>query len=574
MRSFCFTLFTVLAVAGYAQILPPDFLCVSGDTLAWSPAVNPCGPFVEYEIYVSDAPDGPYSLLSNIPDESTTTFYHANPGDQQRFYYLQTNANCPGQQQLASDTLDNRDPELAPIQRVSVEGATIQIDWAASPSPETIGYIIYRQTTVGFLPLDTVFTGTTYTDTDVSPADQTEAYLVNALDACGNTSLFDLAHNSLRVGVSREDCAPGTTVNWNAYQNWPGGVDRYVIFVGVDGGAPVPVDSVAGGQTSYLYTGGNDGETLTFFVRAHEGGTANFANSSLSSLTLDIVQPQVPFPMGAVAVFLDGSTQVNWIWDPTAELTGYELFRVRNGATELLESVATTGGGFMGAQQYDDPFAEADTGPVGYFVTTTDECGNQITSLTGYSTYLEITPQDDLTNQLAWTAPVDPNYTVVEHTIFRSDGGSFEVVATLPAGTFTYTDVLDQVSTAPRGVCYFVRPSIEVTAPGGLSTAFSVGSNHVCIFPNTKVFFPNAFSPQGQNPEFRPVFSGTEGIAYELLVFDRYGNTVFQTNDPLQGWRGRRNGRLLPQAVYTYRMLAVQLDGRTIERTGSVLLLR
>lgn len=574
----CFIFLCVLCanVRGDAQILPPDFLCVRGDTLVWQPANNPCGPFQAYEIYVSDAVEGPYSLLVDVTDPATSTFFHANPGDQQRFYYLRTSADCPGLEQLSSDTLDNRDPEISPIQRVSVEGADIRIDWAASPSPETIGYIVYRRSPVGFLPLDTVFVGTTYLDTDVDPTENTETYLVNALDACGNTSLFDLAHTSLRTTVDRPDCSPGSNLRWNAYENWPGGVDRYVIYVGVNGGAPVPVDSVAGDLTSYSYPLGNDGETLEFFVRAYESGTANFANSSRSSLTLAIVQPQRPFAVGAVAVLSDGSTQVNWTWDPAAELTGYELYRVRDGETELLESIATMGGGFMGVQQYDDPLAGANDGPVGYFVVTTDECGNQVTSLTGYSTYLEVTPQDELTNQLVWTAPVDSNYTVTEHTVFRAADGNFEVVATLPAATFSYLDVLDQVSTSSRGICYLVRPRIEVTAPGpgGLSTAFSVGSNDACIFPDVRVFLPNAFTPDGQNPEFRPVFSSTEGLVYELRIFDRYGRQVFQTDDPLAGWRGRVDGRTLPGAVYTYRLVATQLDGRRIERTGSVLLLR
>ena len=562
------------APGSHAQILAPDFLCVSGDTLVWNPVDNPCGPFVQYEIYVADAATGPYSFLVGISDAAETNFYHPNPGDQQRYYYLQTNADCPGQQQLASDTLDNRDPDLSPIQRVSVEGTDILIDWRASPSPETIGYIIYRQTAVGFLPLDTVFAGTTYLDTDVMPTEQTETYLVNALDAFGNTSLFDLAHNSLRATASREDCAPGTTLRWNAYQNWPGGVDRYVIYVGVDGAEPVRVDSVGGDQMSYLYTGGNDGETLTFYVRAHETGTANTANSSRTSLALDIVQPQVPFAVGAVSALFGGDAQVNWRWDPDAELVDYELYRVRGDEIELIEAVATSGGGFMGAQQYLDPMAGTDTGPVGYFVVTTDECGNQVTSLTGYSTYLEVTPLDELTNQLRWTPPVDSNYVVLEYTLFRSVAGVFEELTTLPPDALTYRDELAAFNTFPSGVCYFVRPSIEVTAPGGLGTAFAVGSNQVCILPTTKIFFPNAFTPQGQNPEFRPVFSSTVGLTYELLIFDRYGNTVFQTDDPLEGWRGRRNGQLLPQAVYTYRMVAVQADGRSVERTGSVLLLR
>lgn len=67
------------------------------------------------------------------------------------------------------------------------------------------------------------------------------------------------------------------------------------------------------------------------------------------------------------------------------------------------------------------------------------------------------------------------------------------------------------------------------------------------------VNFPTAFTPNGDglNDIFRagafcPV------TAYQLAVFDRFGQKVFEATDPARGWDGRINGKKADPGGYTY----------------------
>jgi len=65
-------------------------------------------------------------------------------------------------------------------------------------------------------------------------------------------------------------------------------------------------------------------------------------------------------------------------------------------------------------------------------------------------------------------------------------------------------------------------------------------------------YVPNAFTPNGDgiNDVFRVYGSGF--ISFNLKVFDRWGEKVFETSDPNIGWDGTFRGELLPPDVFVY----------------------
>jgi gliding motility-associated-like protein len=89
---------------------------------------------------------------------------------------------------------------------------------------------------------------------------------------------------------------------------------------------------------------------------------------------------------------------------------------------------------------------------------------------------------------------------------------------------------------------------------------------------------PNAFSPNedGKNDEFRG--SGfTEGMQnFELSIWNRWGERIFVTSDPEEGWNGRKDnsGNLIPPGVYIYRVNYVDPRGQPIVLEGFATLVR
>lgn len=70
---------------------------------------------------------------------------------------------------------------------------------------------------------------------------------------------------------------------------------------------------------------------------------------------------------------------------------------------------------------------------------------------------------------------------------------------------------------------------------------------------NCFVYVPSAFTPQGDllNDRFKPSVL-CPNTDYLLQVLNRWGEIVFESNDPLQGWDGTYNGSRVPQEVYAW----------------------
>lgn len=88
-------------------------------------------------------------------------------------------------------------------------------------------------------------------------------------------------------------------------------------------------------------------------------------------------------------------------------------------------------------------------------------------------------------------------------------------------------------------------------------------------------FVANSFTPylEGKNPEWG--FVGLKQLdEYELQVFDRWGEVVFETTDPTETWDGKHEKELCPQGVYTWRVRMKFKSRKILEKTGHVNLLR
>lgn len=97
------------------------------------------------------------------------------------------------------------------------------------------------------------------------------------------------------------------------------------------------------------------------------------------------------------------------------------------------------------------------------------------------------------------------------------------------------------------------------------------------VKPVMRVFIPNSFSPNSDdiNAVFKPVIYAADTEQYQFKVFDRWGELIFETNDPDAGWDGTYKGKMAPVGVYTYYVKVRNLDKTKIEPYhGTVNLLR
>ncbi|HRJ39682.1 MAG TPA: gliding motility-associated C-terminal domain-containing protein, partial [Flavobacteriales bacterium] len=90
------------------------------------------------------------------------------------------------------------------------------------------------------------------------------------------------------------------------------------------------------------------------------------------------------------------------------------------------------------------------------------------------------------------------------------------------------------------------------------------------------IFMPNTFTPNGdgKNDVFIPVgvMFGSEG--YELMIFNRWGELLFESRNADTGWDGTHQGVLCKQDVYVWKVKAVDHNGITHDYIGHITLLR
>jgi len=92
-----------------------------------------------------------------------------------------------------------------------------------------------------------------------------------------------------------------------------------------------------------------------------------------------------------------------------------------------------------------------------------------------------------------------------------------------------------------------------------------------------KVFPPNAFSPNAANAEDREFRIYSEGIVnegYKLLIFNRWGQVIFESNSQENGWDGKmKNGDFAPAGVYSWVIEYYDFLGEKHAQQGTVTLI-
>jgi gliding motility-associated-like protein len=91
-----------------------------------------------------------------------------------------------------------------------------------------------------------------------------------------------------------------------------------------------------------------------------------------------------------------------------------------------------------------------------------------------------------------------------------------------------------------------------------------------------ELFIPTIFSPNNSGPGVNERICIYSNCIAELdfAIYDRWGKTIFQTNDPQQCWDGTKDGKQVMTGTYTYRLAARLLNGTNVNKSGNITLTR
>jgi gliding motility-associated-like protein len=80
----------------------------------------------------------------------------------------------------------------------------------------------------------------------------------------------------------------------------------------------------------------------------------------------------------------------------------------------------------------------------------------------------------------------------------------------------------------------------------------------VNVLPEIILYAPNTFTPDGDefNQQWRIFIEGIDPYNFSLIMFNRWGEIIWETKDPSDYWDGTYNGELVQQGMYVWTIEA------------------
>jgi len=410
---------------------------------------------------------------------------------------------------------------------------------------------------------------TSYTETGnhINTSGLTYCYSLQTINNCGHISFATFPSCTILLN---ETAAAGPINNlvWNTYRGWVPA--RYLIYRKGDDGKFIKIDSVDGGTQKYSDSLLCDENYCYYVVAVRDttgGGPMYTSMSNTTCLHAAYVRQTRPVNLRYVTDVRN--TNVKLLWDTILykNLRGY-----------IISKYSTTQGwqynyAFSALDSFIDGNVDINDQSYDYLVRTTDKCGyDGPTGNLGSSILLSQNIAHDKVN-LSWNAYHNWPTGVLGYALqVQLRDKSFKTIKTLTDTFYTDDSVYNTIDTA---YCYRVI-AYEKGGSGDTST-----SNRTCAILPSRVFVPNAFTPNGNH--VNDVWQISSVSLYNVIgknvktfsarVFNRWGTLVFETDDLHKGWDGTFHGAIAPMDVYIYLIDAESVDGKTIHLKGNVTLL-
>jgi gliding motility-associated-like protein len=154
-------------------------------------------------------------------------------------------------------------------------------------------------------------------------------------------------------------------------------------------------------------------------------------------------------------------------------------------------------------------------------------------------------------------------------TISVMPGSANETYSWSPATGLNCTTCISPIATPTSTTTY----TVTITD----TTDHCIIIDSVTIYVQEKcgdVFVPDAFSPNGDGQNDVLYVKGVCIKSMDFIIYDRWGNKVFETQDPKVGWDGKYNGQPMNTGTFVYYLQALTNDNKLTTKKGNITLVR
>ncbi len=380
---------------------------------------------------------------------------------------------------------------------------------------------------------------------------------------------------NMQVTNKYDSCRAEIRLNWHPYRGWyPNrepfvlNYDYYVMRIPVGGGPAVEIKRLTDQDTSYIVSKVNENEQYTFYIEARQtGGSLRSTSYKTEKYT---AMPIPPSFIQAEGTEYDsqGIAEITFLLDPASQTHGYAFLgssKPDYSYVKLADLDNITGSQLV----LNDIQARGKT--YYYKLMAWHVCKDRYTAESNPATALWLyLKQEEQLNTLQWDSYKDWGKPAKYEVRRQIGSNAEEIIATLTDsdGT-TYKDDLSGAKIDGE-ICYRVT---AVPESSGSADQYAV-SNSICIQPESDIYIPRAFTPNGDgsNDEYRPFFSYPPK-EYLFIIYDRNGAKVFQTESEGDAWDGQlKNGKPANEGAYGYYIKFRTAKGRLVEKRGTLIL--
>lgn len=270
-----------------------------------------------------------------------------------------------------------------------------------------------------------------------------------------------------------------------------------------------------------------------------------------------------PNPITATIASVKENNQVEIILSDDSPWTlkreKYYLYRVEeNNKITPIDSSTTI-------KNFNDITVDASQQSFCYKVGFLDECGSVSTPSPDACT---VNLSDANATTLKWTLDSPFGNRIINSFEVQSYDEQTDIPSTESTKTSTENTYIVPLDDFEIEAKYRIR---ILTADGKESF-----SNIFSIPIAVKLFLADAFSPNEDslNDELEIKGATRRITTFSMIIFNKWGNPVFTTDDPQKGWNGNYQSQKAPTDTYTYKIYAKLDDGKELSKAGKFLLLR
>jgi gliding motility-associated-like protein len=460
---------------------------------------------------------------------------------------------------------DTIPPAIPLVKRATVISNTeVLFEYLPNSEFDFSKYIVYTSTNQY---TQASINDTSLVENSLNTLENPYTYKLIAIDVCQNTSAFSETHQTVELKAIA--ASNSVALSWTPYLGFDTSMYYEIWRTTPEIGQFSFLASVPGNSTNY-----SDTSVLCkqpYFYQIHVIETDSLFQHSTSDTAgaVPIYIPTLPTPQNIRATVVNNKVvRLEWHQSPYTREFSYQIYRSEDGGAPVFYKQFSSGDTVL-----TDVNVDVQSHSYTYTTYIIDACGGKSAPSNVAKTILlnvHMVGNDILKHdpKLTWSA-YEGWTSGVDHYIadfYNDEQQRFTIVATTDPSLLEATH--KYVNLEQADYCY------KITGYQLGDSSIYSESNINCVSTEPRLFAPNVFTVNSDNLNDQFKVKGVFIETFELKIYNRWGQLVYESHDMNAGWDGTFEGQPCKPDVFVYTAEGIGKKGKRATISGNITLLR